>query len=168
MITISMETPAKARWEDNLTQLGPEFAQRAAGYDQSNTFVTENYLQLKAHQFFSMAIPQELGGGGLSYTDTCNLLRELAHHCGSTALALSMHQHLVAANIWRYKQGQSAEALFRIVAANQLVLVSTGAGDWLSSNGTMEKAEGGYRVTAQKHFASQSQLGDIPVTSARY
>lgn len=168
MTSITMEAPAKARFNDFVARLGQEFAQRAAHYDQSNTFVSENYQQLKAHHFFSMTIPEELGGGGLSYADTCNLLRQLAHHCGSTALALSMHQHLVAANVWRHKQGQSAEALLRKVAANQLVLVSTGAGDWLSSNGAMEKVEGGYKVTAKKHFASQSPLGDILVTSARY
>jgi alkylation response protein AidB-like acyl-CoA dehydrogenase len=70
--------------------------------------------------------------------------------------------------VWKYKQGQSAEALLRKVAENQLVLVSTGAGDWLSSNGMMERTEGGYRVTARKHFASQSSTGDLLVTSARY
>lgn len=168
MTPIFMETPAKSRWDDYLTQLSGEFALRAARYDQTNTFVSENYEQLKAHEFFSMMIPQELGGGGLSYTDTCNILRELAHHCGSTALALSMHQHLVAANIWKYKQGQSAEALLRKIAANQMVLVSTGAGDWLSSNGIMQKVEGGYKVTARKHFASQSSIADLLITSARY
>lgn len=168
MTIISTETPTLAQWDDSLTQLGETFAQRAAHYDLTNTFVSENYDQLKANHFFSMAIPQELGGGGLSYTKTCNIIRELAQHCGSTALALSMHQHLVAANIWRYKQGQNAEPLLRKIAANQLVLVSTGAGDWLSSNGSMEKTEGGYLVTARKHFASQSPTGDILVTSARY
>lgn len=79
-----------------------------------------------------------------------------------------MHLHLVAANIWRYKQGQNAEGLLRKIVNDQLVLVSTGAGDWISSNGKMEKTEGGYFVTAKKHFASQSPVGDILVTSARY
>ncbi|MBK7871257.1 MAG: acyl-CoA dehydrogenase [Saprospiraceae bacterium] len=46
--------------------------------------------------------------------------------------------------------------------------MSTGAGDWLESNGNMEKVEGGYLVTAQKNFASQAPVGDILVTSARY
>jgi alkylation response protein AidB-like acyl-CoA dehydrogenase len=168
MTLISMEATAKARWHDSLTQLSSEFAQRAAQYDQTTTFVSENYTQLKAHEFFSMLIPQELGGSGLSYTDTCNMLRELAHHCASTSLALSMHQHLVAANVWRHKQGQSAEALLRKIAAKQMVLVSTGAGDWLSSNGIMQRTEGGYLVTASKHFASQSSIADLLVTSARY
>jgi alkylation response protein AidB-like acyl-CoA dehydrogenase len=149
-------------------ELGQQFDQRASQYDQTNTFVSENYAQLKAHQFFSLAIPEELGGGGASYADMCNTIRQIGQSCGATALAFSMHQHLIAANIWRHKRGLPAEALLRKVVAEQLVLVSTGAGDWLSSRGTIEKTEGGYLVTAKKYFASQAPVGNILVTSARY
>jgi hypothetical protein len=38
-------------------------------------------------------------------------LRTIAQYCGSTALALSMHQHLLAANIWKYKKGQGGEEM---------------------------------------------------------
>jgi alkylation response protein AidB-like acyl-CoA dehydrogenase len=54
------------------------------------------------------------------------------------------------------------------VASHQLILVSTGARDWLESNGEMIRTEGGYLLTAKKHFASQSIAGDIAVTSAPY
>ncbi|MHC4923310.1 MAG: acyl-CoA dehydrogenase family protein, partial [Planctomycetota bacterium] len=47
-------------------------------------------------------------------------------------------------------------------------MVSTGARDWLESNGETERVGGGYRVTATKHFASQSAAGDILVTSAPF
>lgn len=43
-----------------------------------------------------MGVPAELGGGGASHAQICDLLREVAHHCSSTALAASMHMHLVA------------------------------------------------------------------------
>jgi hypothetical protein len=42
-----------------------------------------------------------------------------------------MHQHLIAATVWKYRRGQGGEAMLTKVAENQLVLVSTGAGDWL-------------------------------------
>lgn len=54
------------------------------------------------------------------------------------------------------------------VVNNQLVLISTGARDWLDSNGEMKKTEGGYLVSAKKQFASQSLAGDVAVTSAPY
>jgi alkylation response protein AidB-like acyl-CoA dehydrogenase len=96
------------------------------------------------------------------------MLRELAHFCPSTALALSMHTHLVAAAVWRHLHGQPAAALLSKVAESQLVLVSTGAQDWLESSGSAVRVDGGYRVTAQKRFASGSPAGDLIMTSAPY
>lgn len=48
------------------------------------------------------------------------------------------------------------------------MLVSTGGRDWLESNGTMTRAEGGHLVSARKAFASGAQVGNIIVSSARY
>ncbi|MCB0580086.1 MAG: acyl-CoA/acyl-ACP dehydrogenase [Phaeodactylibacter sp.] len=149
-----------------INELGKDFAGRAGHYDQAGTFVFENYEQLKAHRFFSAMIPEELGGGGISHAEMCDIIRIMAYYCSSTALAFSMHQHLVAATVWKYKhQGEGAPLLQR-VAKEQLVLISTGARDWLESNGEMVKAEGGYLFSGKKYFASQSAGGDLAITSA--
>jgi alkylation response protein AidB-like acyl-CoA dehydrogenase len=66
-------------------------------------FVAENYAALKARRVFSAGVPAELGGGGASYAELCALLRHLARDCGSTALALAMHTHLLATTVWRCK-----------------------------------------------------------------
>jgi alkylation response protein AidB-like acyl-CoA dehydrogenase len=116
----------------------------------------------------SALVPSELGGGGASHAEVCQALRALAHHCGSTALALSMHTHLVAAAVWRHKHGQPAEALLRKIAASELVLLSTGAGDWVDSHGKVERVPGGFRVTALKRFGSGSPAADIMMTTAPY
>jgi alkylation response protein AidB-like acyl-CoA dehydrogenase len=123
---------------------------------------------LKEHGFFKAIIPEELGGGDITHSDMCEILQFLAQYCGSTALALSMHQHLLSANVWKYRQGQGMEEMLKKVAASQPVLISTGASDWLESSGEMEKTKDGFLVTAVKHFASQSAGGDILVTSAAF
>lgn len=156
------------RFVEAVRELGPSFAERAARHDLEGSFVAENYAALKQAKLFSAPVPSELGGGGASHAQVCHMLRELAHHCGSTALALSMHTHLVAAAVWRHRHGQPAEALLRKVAASQLVLISTGAGDWVNSVGRAERAPGGYRVTAVKRFGSGSPAGDLMITSAPY
>jgi len=148
--------------------LGPAFAERAARHDLEGSFVGENYRELKEHKVFSAGVPAELGGGGASHRELCEALRELGKYCGSTALALSMHTHLVAAQVWRHRHGMPAEALLRKVAAGQLVLVSTGAGDWLNSVGEAVRVEGGFKVNAVKRFSSGSPAGDLLVTSAPY
>ena len=155
-----------SHWIEVARSLGEEFAGRAEAYDEGDAFVSRNYEALKDRHVFSAAVPEELGGGGASHREISDMLRTLAQYCGSTALALSMHQHLVAATVWKYRRGQGGDALLKTVAQKQLVLVSTGAGDWLASNGSTSKTAGGYLVSAHKHFASQSVMGDMLVTSA--
>ncbi|WP_422082647.1 acyl-CoA dehydrogenase family protein [Ulvibacterium sp.] len=146
--------------------LGKSFAEKAMQHDINGTFVHENYEFLKSAGYFSALIPVELGGGGVSYSEMCNIIRIIGRYCGSTALAFSMHQHLVAAAVWKYRhKNEGADTLAKI-AERQLVLVSTGAKDWLGSNGELTKLDGGYLFSAKKHFASQSVVGDIAITSS--
>ncbi len=154
------------RFCDLVRTLGPGSAERAAAADGDGRFAAENYAALKEHRFFSAGVSEELGGGGASHRELCELLRQLSHFCSSTALALSMHTHLVALSVWRHRHGQPAEALLRKIAASELVLVSTGAGDWVDSVGRAERVEGGYRVNALKRFCSGAPAGDLLVTSA--
>jgi alkylation response protein AidB-like acyl-CoA dehydrogenase len=167
-----MATPAvdssQTDWMAVVRDLGPAFAARTAAHDANDSFVAENYAELKRRKLFSAGVPTALGGGGASYADLCALLRELAHYCGSTALALSMHTHLLAATVWRWRQGQPVEPLLKRIAAEETVLISSGGSDWLESSGTAEKVAGGFRVTARKIFSSGCPMGNLLITSAVY
>lgn len=155
-----------AQWSNLANEIGPGFAARATQHDETDTFVSQDYEVLREHRVLSAQVPVELGGGGISHSAMCALLRGLAHHSSSTALALSMHQHLVSSALFNHRRGRPGQKLLEAVAARELVLVSTGANDWLASNGEAVKVEGGYRVNAAKPFASGSPAGDIVVTSA--
>jgi acyl-CoA dehydrogenase len=163
-----MTTAPAPDWKQTLAALGPAFAERAATYDGSDGFVAENYADMRAAKLFSALVPQELGGGGLSYSEVCSLIRGFGYCCGSTALAFSMHQHLIATALWNYRRGKPGETLLRAVADGEKVLVSTGATDWLSSSGILERCQGGYRFTAKKTFASGCVAGDLLITSGQY
>jgi alkylation response protein AidB-like acyl-CoA dehydrogenase len=112
-------------------------------------------------------VPAEAGGGGASHAEMGRVLRELGRGDPATAVTLSMHSHLVAAQVWRHHHGQDAAPVFAKVVAGA-VLISTGASDWVGSNGTAQQVEGGYRVTARKSPASGCEVGDILVTSIRW
>lgn len=156
----------KVDWIARARELGGVFSERAARYDRDDVFAVDNYAALRESGYFAMAVPSELGGGGASYEEVCQVLFEFGRCCASTALALSMHTHLVAANVWKYRHDKpDAEPLLRKVAQQQLVLVSTGATDWIDSNGSARRVEGGYRVTARKAFASGCPGADVLVTS---
>lgn len=151
-----------------IRKLGPVFTERVARHDDEDSFVAENFAELKAARFFSALVPVELGGSGESHGEMCRALRELATYCPSTALSVSMHQHLVAAAAFNHAHGRPGAKLLEAVAARELVLVSTGATDWLGSNGVTVKVDGGFRVDARKVFASGSPAGDMLISSAPY
>ncbi len=148
--------------------IGPRFAEGAAERDRGDVFVAEHYDILKQHRVFSALVPTDLGGGGVRHSAMCDFLRQLAHYCPATALAVSMHQHLVAAAVYHHRNGRPGKKLLERVAADETVLISTGANDWMDSNGFMERANGGFRVSAKKPFGSASPKGGILVTSAAY
>lgn len=149
-------------------EIGPGFAQGAAERDAKDSFVAAHYDALKEHKVFSALIPAELGGAGASHSEMCAFLRRLAHYCPSTALALSMHQHLVAAAVCNYRHGRPGRKLLERVAADETVLISTGANDWMESSGSVEREAGGFRVSARKPFGSGSPKGAVLATSAPF
>ncbi|MGH7091295.1 MAG: acyl-CoA dehydrogenase family protein, partial [Stellaceae bacterium] len=148
--------------------IGPRFAEGVAERDAADSFVAAHYDVLKQNKLFSALVPSELGGGGQSHAAMCAFLRQLARYCPSTALALSMHQHLVAAASYNHRKGGAGRTLLERVAASELVLISTGANDWMESNGNAERVEGGFRVSARKPFGSGSPKGGVLVTSAPF
>jgi alkylation response protein AidB-like acyl-CoA dehydrogenase len=146
---------------------GPEFAARAARSDNEDLFVAENYVALKKHGVLSAGLPVVLGGGGAEHRELGEMLRVLARHCASTALALSMHTHQAVTAVWRWRHDPAPlETLLRNVASNNLILVSSGGSDWIAGSGKAERVEGGWRITARKIFASGVPVGDVLVTSA--
>src|SRR5947209_4895717 len=150
--------------------LAADFATRAAQHDADDSFVAENYAALKKAKLFSAPVPTELGGGGASYEDHCEIIRAIARGCGSTALAYSMHSHLLQALVWRHRHNATppAEPLLRRIAAEELVLVSSGGSDWVDGSGKLEKKNGGYVFNARKIFGSGGPSGDLLLTTGIY
>ena len=129
----------------------------------------EGLRRLREAGLLALGVPAELGGGGATIREMAAVQRELAHHCGSTALASSMHQHVVAFTAWRYRRDlPGAEATLRRVADEGIVLVSTGGADFTHPRGEATKVDGGYRVSGRKVFASQSPAGTVMSTMFRY
>lgn len=151
-----------------LADVGPQIAKDAAELDEADGFIGPNFDILRDHKIFSALVPKDYGGGGATHAEMCEFVRGLAHYCPATALTLSMHQHQVGAAVANDRAGRPGRALLDKVVAGELILVTSGANDWLESNGTVEAVEGGYRVTAFKPFVSGSPKGDVLLTSAAF
>jgi acyl-CoA dehydrogenase len=160
-------TPLRTDWVALARELAADFATRASAHDGDDSFVAENYAELRRCGVFWAPVPAALGGGDASHTEVAEMLRALAHGCSSTALALAMHMHPVAMTVRRWREGQVAvEPFLRRLAGERLVVVSTGGNDWLAGSGTAEHVDGGFRVSGQKRFASGAPAGDLLMTSA--
>ncbi len=154
---------------DRATTVGIQIAEHAERHDRDGTFVDEAVDLVREAGLLALAVPTELGGMGATISQVAAVQRELAHHCGSAALATAMHQHVTAFTAWRFRRDlPGAEATLRRVADEGIVLVSTGGADFTEPRGDAVKVEGGYLVTGRKVFASLAPAGAVMSTMFRY
>jgi alkylation response protein AidB-like acyl-CoA dehydrogenase len=155
---------------DIARDLGKIFAQRANETTDEDRFVADNFAMLKSSGLVEAGVPRELGGGGADIDELAAMLRVLAYHCGSTALAFSMHTHQVAIPAWRWthQKATPVEPLLKRIAGERILLLSSGGSDWIAGSGKAEKVEGGYRINARKIFTSGAPMGDLLMTGAVY
>lgn len=155
---------------ENIVEIADRLGQRfaATSLEDEDHFVADNIKALREAGLVEAGVPVELGGGGATIEELAEMLRVLAHHCGSTALAFSMHTHQVAIPAWRFTHQKVAavEPLLKRIAAERIILLSSGGSDWIAGSGKAEKVEGGYRITARKVFTSAAPIGDLLMTGA--
>jgi alkylation response protein AidB-like acyl-CoA dehydrogenase len=166
-MTIAPDPAPTIDWAALTASLAPQLLPHVASHDASGALRPETFQLLREVGLTKALVPTALGGGGASHRELGAALRTLARTDPAAAVTLSMHSHLVALQVWRHHHGQDASALLGKVADGAL-LVSTGASDWVGSNGTAEKVEGGFRVSARKAPASGCEVGDVLVTSIRW
>src|SRR4051794_37227582 len=79
------------------------FDERAPGYDRENRFFQEDFDELRAAGFLLAAVPQDLGGRGLTLDQYVREMERLAYRAPATALATNMHCYWtgVAADLQR-------------------------------------------------------------------
>ncbi len=170
-MTMQMETTSQRAAElvAWAASFGPTLQAHAATHDHDGTWVAESFDALQAGGMLTLGVPSELGGMGASIAEIAAVDRELARHCGSTALAISMHHHVTAFTAWRWRRDlPGAEATLKRVAGGETVLVSTGGGDFTTPKGRAAKVDGGYRVSGRKQFCSQSPVGAVMSTMFTY
>lgn len=166
-MTSILEAPTTDHWRHVATTTAHDLAPGVPAGDRSGSFDPATFDRLKAAGLTGALVPTEFGGGGATHAEMGGILRDLGRVDPSTAVTLAMHTHLVAAQVWRQVHGIDSSAVLGKVAAGA-ILISTGASDWLASNGVARAVDGGYRVSARKAPASGCEVGDILVTSIRW
>jgi alkylation response protein AidB-like acyl-CoA dehydrogenase len=154
------------------TQLGPDvltdemlarFDQRAPVYDRENRFFDEDFEELRASGYLNIALPEDLGGAGLSLAGVNQLQRRLAYNAPATALAVNMHHYWVGMAADLRRMGAPGGDWILAKAADGEILAA-GHGEAgndipvLLSSSTAERVAGGWEITAHKIFGSLSPV----------
>ncbi len=163
-----ISTGTRTDWPAVARSVGLDLRPTVPDHDRTGQISREAFDRFRETGITSALVPSDVGGGGASHAQMGAVLRELGRHDPASAVTLSMHAHVLAAQVWRHHHGMDAEAILRKVAAERLVFVSTGASDWLASSGSAQRVEGGYRVSARKGPASGCEVGDVLATTIRW
>jgi acyl-CoA dehydrogenase len=149
-------------------EIGAAAAPHAVRHDREASFVEEGYAAIRARGYGTIAVPRELGGGGHDLATVCRAQAVLARFCANTSLAIAMHQHNVLALAWRWRLGDGAvEQTLRRIAADGLILSSSGSADPANPGVTATDVDGGLLVTGRKRFCSGVPGADAVLTMAR-
>lgn len=149
------------------TRVGREAARYDEAHDRAATFVTEAYDAMHEVGYLALPVPTDLGGGGITLRQAVLAQEELGRWSGSAALASTMHLYLTFVQRWRRRRdAPGAEAVLRAVAADRLVMATSGGSDWVCPTTVATPVEGGYRLDGRKVFCSQAPVAGVVSTSA--
>ncbi len=140
---------------------------RAEGYDQGNTFFTEDFDELVAAGYLRALVPTRFGGLGLSLQDVAREQVRLGAAAPATALAVNMHLVWTGVAKTLHERGDSAlDFLLEEAGAGEHGSgeifgfgISEAGNDLMlfgSRSVAAPQADGGYRFTGTKVFTSLS------------
>lgn len=155
--------------------LADDFAERAAQHDREASHPLENYAALRDAGFYALNIPVELGGGGVGLLGYSLAAEELAQGCASTALAFNMHLSIVGPLMESpLVSAATKERLARMVVQERKLIAGNFSEPTTSGLvGTpvpltrARRADGGYRISGRKAFASMLEAADYCAVMAR-
>jgi alkylation response protein AidB-like acyl-CoA dehydrogenase len=152
------------RFADLADGIAAQFAERAGEHDRDGSFPFENYERMAEAGYLGLTVPEELGGMGANLRELLMAQEHLAGGCGSTALAVNMHVSPIAqlASLWRASGDPKLESFLREAATGKIVYASMtaerGHSVLMKSNTVAERVKGGYRVSGEKIFGTESAV----------
>jgi len=81
MLAIMERAGAKTEWSDTANEIAAAIASYNAQHDADDSFVEEGFAALTDAGFFKALVPPELGGGGASVREICDVLRIVGASC---------------------------------------------------------------------------------------
>jgi alkylation response protein AidB-like acyl-CoA dehydrogenase len=155
--------------------LAEDFATRAARHDRDASHPVENYEALRRAGFYGLNVPPALGGAGVGLLGWSLAAEELAQGCASTALAFNMHLSIVGPVMESPRVSAATKDRLARMVVHDGKLIAGNFSEPTTSGlvGTpvpltqARRADGGYRITGRKAFASMLEFADYTAVMAR-
>jgi alkylation response protein AidB-like acyl-CoA dehydrogenase len=170
-----LHSEREQRFIDLAAMLANEFAERAAGYDEQESFPYDNYARLRETGYSIMGIPEELGGLGATLLARVKAQERLAEGCGATSLAINMHFNAIGllVDIWRTNKDPKVEAKLSQIAEGRLICggsasEANNAVPVMRPRTTARRVDDGWLVTGDKIFGTQSIALDLYFSEATW
>src|SRR5215469_15339382 len=173
MIDFSL-TEFQRSLQQRCLELAEDFAARSAMHDHDGSHPTENYDRLRGEGFLELTIGKQWGGTGASFLDHTIAYEALGQGCPSTALAFNMHASVVmpllqSAEVSIEAKRHIAELVVqdrKLIAGNFSEPITTSLIGERPLKARARRADGGYRVTGRKMFASMLEAADFVLVMA--
>lgn len=142
------------------------FHSRAARYDETNSFFSEDFAELVAAGYLKAPLPQRFGGAGLTLTELAQEQRHLAYWAPATALAVNMHLYWAGSASDAFAHGNAdLEWLLADIGAGKVFAAGHGErGNDVGLDDAQVRAEpqgdGSYLISGRKVFTSLSPVWD--------
>jgi alkylation response protein AidB-like acyl-CoA dehydrogenase len=154
--------------------LADDFATRAARHDRDATDPVENYAALRDAGFYGLNVPTALGGDGIGLLGWSLVAEELAQGCASTALSFNMHLSVVGPLMESPLVPRGTKERLAKLVVQERKLIGGNFSEPTTSGlvGTpvpltrARRADGGYRITGRKAFASMIAAADYVMVMA--
>lgn len=146
------------------TEMLERFRARAAGYDEANTFCTQDFEDLGAAGYLKAMLPAERGGFGWGMETMTAAQRLLGAHAPATALAVNMHLVWTGvATLLAARDDHRLQMVIDWVAAGEVMAfgVSEAGNDEVlfdSVTAAVPHPDGSYSYTGVKVFTSLSPV----------
>ena len=148
-----------------------ELEPKAAEYDKTCEFPTENIKKLAELGILGMVVPEQYGGAGFDFVSLAVAVEEISRACGSTGVIVAVHNSLVSYPILNWgNEEQKKRYLPKMAIGEKLgafALTEPNAGSDPGSLEMTARPEGNYYIlNGTKRFITNAGKADVFVVIA--
>ncbi len=143
-----------------------ELEPKAAEFDKTGEFPTENIKKLAELGLMGMVVPEKYGGAGFDFVSLAVAVEEISRGCGSTGVIIAVNNSLAAWTTYNFGTEEQREKFVRPMANGKklgaFALTESNVGSDPAGLETTAKLDGDhYILNGSKRFITNGGVGDI-------